>query len=133
MTMIPRFRPQTMRYRNTVQVLNAFLNDAAADTDRDIAAQFQDAYDARLLRLNIEEDFPAIAVPAWMGIKARYVSDLNGGLVEPGPNEDVFDLMRDVYQMVMEVRDLVEAETGNSEERDRDSYFSARPASRERM
>jgi hypothetical protein len=133
MTMIPRFRPQTMRYRNTVQALNAFLNDAAADTDREIAAQFQDAYDARLSKLNVESDFPAIAVPAWMGFKARYVSDLTGELIEPTPNEDVFDLMRDVYQLLMEVRDLVEAETGHHEERDRESYFSARPASRERM
>ena len=133
MTMIPRLRPQTLRYRHTVQLLNAFLNDAGADTDRDIAVQFQDAYDARLAVLNIDDDFPAIAVPAWMGFKARFVSDLTGALVEPAANEDVFDLMRDVYQLVTEIRDLVEEQTSRNEERDRDSYFSAIPSSRARM
>ena len=133
MTMIPRLRPQTLRYRNTVQLLNAFLNEAGADTDRDIAVQFQDAYDARLAILNIDDDFPAIAVPAWMGFKARYVSDVTGALFEPGPNEDVFDLMRDVYQLVTEIRDLVEEETARNEERDRDGYFAAIPSSRARI
>lgn len=132
MTAIPRIRPQTMRYRNTLGALDAFLRDVLSDSDLDIDVLFQDVYDARLSFLNIDDDFPAVAVPAWMAFKARYVSSVTGALIEPGPNEDIFDVVADAVEMITEIRNLVENETARHEERDRDGYFAASPASRAR-
>jgi hypothetical protein len=125
MTTITRYSPKTMRFRHTMQQLNQFVQDALANTDSDVDVVFQDAYDKHLAGLNIDDDFPAIAVPAWMAFKTRYVSDVTGGLVTTADNEDVLDLVSEAISMAIEVRDLVESETATFEDRDRDAYFAA--------
>jgi hypothetical protein len=125
MTTITRYSPKTMRFRHTMQLLNQFVQDALANTDSDVDVVFQDAYDKHLAGLNIDDDFPAIAVPAWMAFKTRYVSDVTGGLVTTADNEDVLDLVSEAISMAIEVRDLVESETATFEDRDRDAYFAA--------
>ena len=130
---ITRYSQRTLRFRHTVQMLNAFVQEAQANTGLDPDIQFQDAYDKHLAALNIDDDFPAVAVPIWMAFKARYVSDLTGGLVPPGSDEDVNDIVCDAMDHALAVRDLVESETAAFEDRDRDAYFAAAPRARSRF
>lgn len=128
-----RYSLRTLRFRHTVQCLNAFVQDAQANTDSDPDVLFQDAYDKYLASLDIDEDFPAVAVPVWMAFKARYVSDMTGGLVAPGPDEDVSELVREAIQLAQDVRELVESETASFEDRDRDAYLDTARVPRSRF
>ena len=133
MTQIARYSLRTLRFRQTVQCLNAFVQEAQANNGQNVDVQFQDAFDKYLLGLNIEDDFPAVALPAWMAFKTRYLSDVTGGLVEPGPDEDVADLVREAMELALEVRNLVESETASFEDRDRNAYFDIAPRARSRF
>jgi hypothetical protein len=128
-TVIPRIRPQTLRFRRTLERLECFMRDVLANRDADIAMLFVDAFDAHLLGLDTDEDFPAVAVPAWMGFRARYVSDVTGTLIDPDSDEELDDLVREAIAMVEEVRAIVEAETGRHEDRDRGAFYETYPHS----
>ena len=130
MAEIPRIRPQTKRFRQTLGRLEAFMLDVLANTDTELPIVFQDAFDAHLNGLDLDLDFPAIAVPAWMAFRARYVSDLTGGLIEPADGEIRDEIAISAIELVEEVRSLVESETGRYEDRDREAYYSADPNSR---
>ena len=127
---IPRIRPQTKRFRQTLAQLEAFMRDVLANTDTDLPVVFQDAFDAHLNGLDIDLDFPAIAVPAWMAFRVRYVSDVTGGLIETVDGENREEIAIEAIELVEEVRTLVESETGRHEDRDREAYYSADPGSR---
>ena len=98
---ITRYSQRTIRFRHTIQMLNAFIQSAQANTDRDVEVQFQDAYDKFLSGLTIDDDFPAVAVPAWSAFKSRYFSDVTGGLVESATAEDAADVVRDAIEFAM--------------------------------
>ena len=127
---IPRIRPQTRRFRQTLARLEAFMRDVLANTDAELPTVFQDAFDAHLNGLDIDMDFPAVAVPAWMAFRTRYVSDVTGGLIETSDSENRDEIAADAIELVEEVRTLVESETGRHEDRDREAFYSADPSSR---
>ena len=130
---ITRYSQRTLRFRHTVQALNAFVQDAQANTGADADLQFQDAYDKHLVSLIIEDDFPAVAVPVWMAFKSRYVSDVTGGLIPVYEDERVEDVVRDAIELAIAVRDLVESETASFEDRDRDAHYDGSRAPRSRF
>jgi hypothetical protein len=126
-TEIPRLRPQTVRYRQSLARLEAFVRDVGSNTDADVFTLAQDAFDAHLAAIDMETDIPAVAV------RVRYVSDVTGSLVEPRDGETYEDVARELIGLIEEVRVLVDSQTEEHEERDRVAYYEADPRNRVRV
>ena len=120
-----RFQPHTVRFRKTLQRFEAFSRDVNANLDADLAILVLDAYDTHLAALDMETDFPALAVPAWTAFRTRYVSDLTGTFIELDPLEDTEGVVRDAIALAEEIRALIESETGRFEFSDHTDYYAA--------
>lgn len=119
---VRRFQPHTLRFRKTLQCFEAFSRDVNANLDADLSTLVQDAYDAHLTALDVEIDFPALAVPAWTAFRSRYVSDLTGTFVHV---DDADEVARDAIALAEEIRALICSETGRFEHSDHSEYYAA--------